>query len=297
MVAHLTHERQSPMLEIAGLTKPRGNQTVVDGLPQGRGRWIPRRSAAEAARDARQHGHGINGTPGPVAPASQPESRGPFAAFVLFSAIGGGIGLLGSVSVGLLSAGLLPFVLANALVTAVSTVLATELLARFTFTAGRPTTWRGTFRCGLRLHLQSGGTAAVAFTTTTLAMCLLHAFASAPGPVVEQAVYLAASGVAGIADSCYCACTSSAPRAGGPPRPSLICPAPRRARTNSRSRHDPFGRCRLRPGHPLVQLQGLRPVLGVGHHLGRPARGKSPRDAGAMNDSRASSHLRAASSL
>ncbi|OKJ52520.1 hypothetical protein AMK27_31735 [Streptomyces sp. CB02009] len=118
--------------------------------------------------------------------------------FVRFVIFGGGVGLASSAAVALLAA-LLPFALANALVTVVSTILATELHARFTFASGlRPSTRRGLLRCGLRHHLQSAGTAAAAFSVTTLAMLLLHAIESAPGLAVEQTVYLSASGLAGI---------------------------------------------------------------------------------------------------
>ncbi|WP_318210949.1 MULTISPECIES: hypothetical protein [unclassified Streptomyces] len=111
---------------------------------------------------------------------------------------GGGVGLASSAAVALLAAHL-PFALANALVTVVSTVLATELHARFTFTAElRPAAGRGLLRCTLRHHLQSAGTAAAAFSVTTLAMLVLHAFESTPGLAVEQTVYLSASGLAGV---------------------------------------------------------------------------------------------------
>ncbi|MCD2466298.1 hypothetical protein MBT42_22425 [Streptomyces sp. MBT42] len=120
------------------------------------------------------------------------------ASFVRFVIFGGGVGLASSAAVTLLAA-LLPFALANALVTVVSTILATELHARFTFASGlRPSARRGLLRCGLRHHLQSAGTAAAAFSVTTLAMLLLHAIESTPGLAVEQTVYLSASGLAGI---------------------------------------------------------------------------------------------------
>ncbi|WP_328944184.1 hypothetical protein OG259_24310 [Streptomyces sp. NBC_00250] len=151
----------------------------------------------------------------------QTSTPGAFASFVRFVIFGGGVGLASSAAVALLTA-LLPFALSNALVTVVSTILATELHARFTF-ASKPTpgptsgptsglaskpaskpaserrpAWRRLLRCGLRHHLQSAGTAAAAFSVTTLAMLALHTFASAPGLAVEQTVYLSASGLAGI---------------------------------------------------------------------------------------------------
>ncbi|MFJ5141311.1 hypothetical protein [Streptomyces sp. NPDC088707] len=128
----------------------------------------------------------------------QTSTTGALASFVRFVIFGGGVGLASSAAVALLAA-LLPFALANALVTVVSTILATELHARFTFAPGlRPPAGRGLLRCDLRHHLQSAGTAAAAFSVTTLAMLVLHAIESTPGPAVEQTVYLSASGLAGI---------------------------------------------------------------------------------------------------
>ncbi|MFG2993380.1 hypothetical protein ACGFZK_29470 [Streptomyces sp. NPDC048257] len=134
-----------------------------------------------------------------------PDAPGASASFVRFVIFGGGVGLASSAAVALLAA-VLPFTLANALVTAVSTILATELHARFTFASasgpgpgsGPGPTGRGPLRCGLRHHLQSAATAAAAFAVTTLATLALHAFASAPGLAVEQTVYLSASALAGI---------------------------------------------------------------------------------------------------
>jgi putative flippase GtrA len=109
--------------------------------------------------------------------------------FVRFVVCGGGVGLLSGGALFLLT-GPLPFAAANALVSVVSTLLATELHSRFTFGAGR--------RAGLRVHLQSGATLAVAYAVTTGAMLLLHAAMPGAGPWVRQAVYLGASGLAGI---------------------------------------------------------------------------------------------------
>jgi putative flippase GtrA len=118
-----------------------------------------------------------------------PEPTRPFSSFVRFVACGGGVGVLSSGAVALLAA-LLPWALANAVVTVVSTVLATELHARFTFGAGR--------RAGRREHLQSAGSAAVAYGVTCAAMAVLHLVHTAPGVLVEQAVYLVASALAGV---------------------------------------------------------------------------------------------------
>jgi putative flippase GtrA len=118
-----------------------------------------------------------------------PEPTRPFSSFVRFVACGGGVGVLSSGAVALLAA-LLPWALANAVVTVVSTVLATELHARFTFGAGR--------RAGRREHLQSAGSAVAAYGVTCAAMAVLHLVHAAPGVLVEQAVYLGASALAGV---------------------------------------------------------------------------------------------------
>jgi putative flippase GtrA len=120
-------------------------------------------------------------TVGDVAP-------GPFASFVRFVVCGGGIGVLSSGAVALL-AGAMPWVVANAVVTVVSTVLCTELHALFTFGTGR--------RAGWRQHWQSAGSATAAYAVTSLAMLILHLVQSTPGMLTEQVVYLSASGLAG----------------------------------------------------------------------------------------------------
>ncbi|MFI9117360.1 hypothetical protein [Streptomyces venezuelae] len=135
-------------------------------------------------------------------PVSRHSAPGALASFVRFVVLGGGVGLASSAAVALLAA-LLPFALANALVSVVSTVLATELHARFTFAAGEQprggaTRGRRLLRCDLRHHLQSAGTAAAAFAVTTLAVLVLHVVESSPGLAVEQTVYLAASALAGV---------------------------------------------------------------------------------------------------
>ncbi|MEU9863588.1 hypothetical protein AB0D99_22210 [Streptomyces sp. NPDC047971] len=126
-----------------------------------------------------------------------PEPHGAFASFIRFVILGGGVGLASSAAVVLLAT-FLPFALANALIAVVSTVLATELHARFTFASGRRRGGRGLLRCGLRHHLKSAGTAAAAYGVTTLAMLVLYACESAPSLAVEQIVYLSASALAGI---------------------------------------------------------------------------------------------------
>ncbi|MEU6373967.1 hypothetical protein [Streptomyces sp. NPDC046909] len=114
---------------------------------------------------------------------------GPFASFVRFVVCGGGVGLLSSTAVPLLAL-LMPWAASNAVITVASTILCTELHALFTFGTGR--------RAGLRRHLQSAGSATAAYVVTCTAMFLLHSVQSSPGLLWEQAVYLGASGLAGI---------------------------------------------------------------------------------------------------
>ncbi|MEV5814908.1 hypothetical protein [Streptomyces mutabilis] len=112
------------------------------------------------------------------------------AAFARFVLCGGGVGIASSFAVAGL-ASWVPWALANALITVVSTLLATELHARFTFGAGGRATWRQ--------HTQSAGSAAAAYAVTCMAMLALHQLVAAPGAVLEQVVYLSASALAGVA--------------------------------------------------------------------------------------------------
>jgi putative flippase GtrA len=113
---------------------------------------------------------------------------GPVAAFVRFVVCGGGVTLAASALL-LLVSGPVPFVVANALVTVVSTVVTTELHARVSFRSEQR---------GWRCHLKSAGTVAVSYLFTTAAVMVLHLLVAAPGVLVEQAVYLGACGLAGI---------------------------------------------------------------------------------------------------
>jgi putative flippase GtrA len=117
-------------------------------------------------------------------------ARGPIAAFIRFVVCGGGVGLLSS-GVLLLVAGRVPFAAANAVVTVASTLLTTELNHRFTFGTG------GAGRAGWRIHAKSALTLLVAYLFTTAAVLLLGAVHPNSSPLLAQAVYLAASGVAG----------------------------------------------------------------------------------------------------
>ncbi|MFE7074760.1 hypothetical protein ACFU96_32195 [Streptomyces sp. NPDC057620] len=114
---------------------------------------------------------------------------GAFVSFLRFMVCGGGVGVLSSGAVALL-AGAMPWVVANAVITVVSTALCTELHALFTFGTGQ--------RAGWRRHWQSAGSATAAYAVTSLAVLALHLVQSSPGMLTEQTVYLAASGLAGI---------------------------------------------------------------------------------------------------
>ncbi|MGW0907125.1 hypothetical protein [Streptomyces sp. NPDC002853] len=124
------------------------------------------------------------------APRQESAAPGAFTAFARFVLCGGGVGVASSFAVAAL-ASWIPWALANALITVVSTLLATELHARFTFGAGGRATGRQ--------HAQSAGSAAAAYAVTCLAMLALQLLVAAPGAVLEQVVYLSASAFAGVA--------------------------------------------------------------------------------------------------
>lgn len=113
----------------------------------------------------------------------------PLASFARFVVCGGGVGLVAGATVPLLAYSM-PWALANALITVASTLLCTELHALFTFGTGR--------RPGLRRHVQSGGSAAVAYAVTSLAILVLHRVEPSPTLLWEQTVYLTASALAGV---------------------------------------------------------------------------------------------------
>ncbi|MFJ3310595.1 GtrA family protein [Streptomyces sp. NPDC086549] len=152
----------------------------------------PLASKPETAREARC---GARGTVRTVRTATDqddarrtPAVPGPTAAFARFVLCGGGAGVASSAAVSLCAA-LMPWPVANALITVASTFLCTELHARFTFGAGR--------RAGWRRHWQSAGSAAAAYAVTCAAMAVLHMVRPSPGIFSEQAVYLSAAGLAG----------------------------------------------------------------------------------------------------
>ncbi|WP_037763966.1 hypothetical protein [Streptomyces sp. 142MFCol3.1] len=120
----------------------------------------------------------------------QPGEPGTVTAFARFVVCGGGVGIASSFAVAALACWI-PWGLANALITVVSTLLATELHARFTFGAGVSAT--------RRQHAQSAGSAAAAYAVTCVAIFVLQHLVVQPGAVLEQVVYLSASALAGVA--------------------------------------------------------------------------------------------------
>ncbi|MEU9790774.1 GtrA family protein [Streptomyces sparsogenes] len=125
-----------------------------------------------------------------TAQSQRQAAPGAFTAFARFVLCGGGVGLASSFAVTAL-ASRIPWALANALITAASTLLATELHARFTFGGGG--------RATLRQHAQSAGSATAAYAVTCVAMLVLHQLVAAPGPILEQVAYLSASALTGVA--------------------------------------------------------------------------------------------------
>ncbi|PPS82722.1 hypothetical protein [Streptomyces sp. MH60] len=168
---------------------------------------------------------------------------GALAAFARFVLCGGGLGLAASFAVAGL-ASWVPWALANALVTAASTLLGTELHARFTFGAGGRTTWRQ--------HAQSAGSAGAAFAVTSVAMLALHQVVATPGAVLEQAVYLSASALTGVARFAVLRLVVFA-RSGGVPS----APSSERCQGRSRRRMEAVNGGRNRSGgvsHLLVSF-------------------------------------------
>ncbi|MBO0515731.1 hypothetical protein J0695_28665, partial [Streptomyces beijiangensis] len=99
-----------------------------------------------------------------------PFRPGPFASFARFVLCGGGVGVAsGAALAGL--AQVIPWIVANAVITVASTVLATGLHGRFTFNSRRG---------GWSHHLQCGFTAAAAYVVTSGAMLVLHGLRPEP---------------------------------------------------------------------------------------------------------------------
>ncbi|MGX1268234.1 putative flippase GtrA [Streptomyces phaeoluteigriseus] len=125
---------------------------------------------------------------GPTVAATVSTTPGPLASLIRFVVCGGGVGLLSGAAVPLLAT-LMPWAVANALITLTSTLVCTELHALFTFGTGR--------RAGWRRHLQSAGSATAAYGVTCAAVFVLYAVESSPGLVTQQVVYLGAAALAG----------------------------------------------------------------------------------------------------
>ncbi|WP_037675141.1 GtrA family protein [Streptomyces griseus] len=117
-----------------------------------------------------------------------PTAPGPVASFIPFVVLGGGVGVLAGFAVPLLG-GMVPWAVANAIITVASTLLCTELHARCTFRRGRGAGWRE--------HCQSAGAATAAYALTSVAVSVLHVVQPSPSMLTEQIVYLGASGLAG----------------------------------------------------------------------------------------------------
>lgn len=114
---------------------------------------------------------------------------GPVAAFLRFVLCGGGVTLLGSGAL-LLVGDRVPLAAANAVVAVATTVLATELHGRITFRRGRAD-WRD--------HAAGGLTVLLSYLFTTGALLAFAALHPSAGALLRQAVYLTASGAAGLA--------------------------------------------------------------------------------------------------
>ncbi|MEO3783264.1 GtrA family protein [Actinocorallia sp. B10E7] len=112
---------------------------------------------------------------------------GPVSSFIRFVVCGGGVTLLSSWALVLLDAAM-SLVLANALVTAAGTLLVNELHGRVSFKSDRR---------GWRMHGESTLTALGAYLVTTGAMLTLHHLVVHPSALLDQSVYILASGVAG----------------------------------------------------------------------------------------------------
>lgn len=180
--------------------------------------------------------------------AQSPKSAAPGActAFSRFVLCGGGVGVASSFAVAAL-ASWIPWALANALITVVSTLLATELQARFTFGAGGRATGRQ--------HAQSAGSAAAAYAVTCLAMLVLQQMVVAPGVVLEQIVYLSASALAGVARFAVLRLVvfpRNRSQTAAAARTPALCASPHPRRTPGRSRG------------PLPRRLTVQPAMAVG---------------------------------
>lgn len=115
-------------------------------------------------------------------------NKAAIASFIRFVIAGGGVTLLSSAVLVLLSARM-DLMVANAIVTVAGTLLATELHGRISFRSEKR---------GWRVHAQSALTAAGAYLVTTVAMLMLRNSVEDTAVLIDQAVYLTASGAAGL---------------------------------------------------------------------------------------------------
>ncbi|GAA2721731.1 GtrA family protein [Actinocorallia aurantiaca] len=112
---------------------------------------------------------------------------GPLSSLIRYAICGGGVTLLSSWALVLLDTAM-SLVLANAVVTALGTLLVNELHGRVSFKSERR---------GWRMHGESALTALAAYLVTTGAMLALHHSVAHPSAFLDQGVYIVASGVAG----------------------------------------------------------------------------------------------------
>jgi hypothetical protein len=200
-----------------------------------------------------------------------PSAPGPLAAFARFVLCGGGVGVASSAGVSWLAA-LMPWAVANALITVVSTLLCTEVHALFTFGTGGPAGWRR--------HLQSAGSATAAYAVTSAAVLLLEVVRPTAGALYEQAVYLGAAGLAGLGRFLVLRLCVFAVRT-GPTVPvqgtKVLTPAPAvRDSAHCRTVRHPSANLADRPTRPLVRAHGGTARPGR-HRVGGPRhRGAAP---------------------
>lgn len=132
---------------------------------------------------------GLSATRAKVVAMMTTKTPGALASFIRFVMCGGGVTVMSGFVLVMLEAQM-SLLLANAVVTILGTLLANELHSRISF---------GSDRRGWRMHLESTATAFGAWLVTSAAMLTLHRVSANPAVLAEQAVYISASGVAGLA--------------------------------------------------------------------------------------------------
>ncbi|MFJ8881953.1 hypothetical protein ACIRJR_00890 [Streptomyces sp. NPDC102402] len=167
-----------------------------------------------------------------TAASGKQAAPGALTAFARFALCGGGVGIAAGFAVTAL-ASWVPWALANAMITVVSTLLSTELHARFTFGAGGRATWRQ--------HAQSAGSAVAAYAVTCIAMVVLQQLAADPGAALQQVVYLSASAFAGAGRFAVLRLVVFARNRSQPAAPSTVPVCAAEARVSPRS--DPATLC------------------------------------------------------